>query len=95
MDDEPSNGMEGSCVRRSQTCAAIHDRRKKAELQELRFMADDSTQLLPPAAYPDNPATCLPTKHIHASLNKIKHPINVVKVRQGILSTLEVVMLTG
>lgn len=38
-------------------------------------------QLLPPAAYSDNPATSLPTKHIHASLNKIKHPINVVKVR--------------
>ncbi|KAL7271298.1 pre-mRNA cleavage and polyadenylation factor (CPF) complex subunit [Rhizina undulata] len=35
--------------------------------------------LLPPSAYLDNPATSLPTKHIHASLNKIKHPINVVK----------------
>ncbi|KAI5779716.1 WD40-repeat-containing domain protein [Geopyxis carbonaria] len=35
--------------------------------------------LLPPAAYPDNPSMSLPTKHIHASLNKIKHPINVVK----------------
>ncbi|KAL0634898.1 pre-mRNA cleavage and polyadenylation factor (CPF) complex subunit [Maublancomyces gigas] len=35
--------------------------------------------LLPPASYSDNPATSLPTKHIHASLNKIKHPINVVK----------------
>lgn len=37
-------------------------------------------QLLPPAAYADNPAMSLCTKHAHASLNKIKHPINVVKV---------------
>ncbi|KAG0125980.1 WD40-repeat-containing domain protein [Tuber indicum] len=35
--------------------------------------------LLPPAAYLENPASSLTTKHIHASLNKIKHPINVVK----------------
>lgn len=41
------------------------------------------TQLLPPAAYSDNPAMSLCTKHAHASLNKIKHPINVVKVSVG------------
>ena len=41
------------------------------------------TQLLPPAAYNDNPAMSLCTKHAHASLNKIKHPINVVKVSVG------------
>jgi hypothetical protein len=39
-----------------------------------------SVQLLPPTASTDNPAMSIPTKHIHASLNKIKHPINVVKV---------------
>ncbi|TGZ85019.1 WD40 repeat-like protein [Ascodesmis nigricans] len=35
--------------------------------------------LLPPAAHPENPAEAVPTKHIHASLNKMKHPINAVK----------------
>lgn len=39
--------------------------------------------MLPPAAYSDNPAMSLCTKHAHASLNKIKHPINVVKVSVG------------
>ncbi|KAF8252131.1 WD40 repeat-like protein [Wilcoxina mikolae CBS 423.85] len=35
--------------------------------------------LLPPVATSNNAVMSMPTKHIHASLNKIKHPINVVK----------------
>ena len=35
--------------------------------------------MLPPAATPDNPANTIPVKHLHSSLNKVKHPINVVR----------------
>ncbi|KAK3985554.1 WD40-repeat-containing domain protein [Cladorrhinum sp. PSN332] len=35
--------------------------------------------MLPPSARPAYPAETVPTKHLHSSLNKIKHPINVVK----------------
>ena len=34
--------------------------------------------MLPPAAHLDNPADSIPARHLHNSLNKIKHPINVV-----------------
>ncbi|KAG5922501.1 pre-mRNA cleavage and polyadenylation factor (CPF) complex subunit [Claviceps capensis] len=35
--------------------------------------------MLPPAARPTNAADTIPTKHLHSSLNKIKHPVNVVR----------------
>jgi len=35
--------------------------------------------MLPPAARITNPADSIPSKHIHSSLNKIKHPVNVVR----------------
>ena len=35
--------------------------------------------MLPPRARPLEPARSIPVKHIHHSLNKIRHPINVVK----------------
>ncbi|KAI9807792.1 MAG: hypothetical protein M1825_005097 [Sarcosagium campestre] len=35
--------------------------------------------MLPPAANLDNPAESVPAKHLHSSLNKIKHPVNVVR----------------
>lgn len=35
--------------------------------------------MLPPVARPGDPADTVPAKHIHSSVNKIKHPINVVK----------------
>lgn len=35
--------------------------------------------MLPPAARPGFPADAIPVKHLHSSLNKIKHPVNVVK----------------
>ena len=33
--------------------------------------------MLPPLA--SNPADCVPARHLHSSLNKIKHPVNVVR----------------
>ncbi|OAR01623.1 hypothetical protein LLEC1_06797, partial [Akanthomyces lecanii] len=36
-------------------------------------------QMLPPIARPTNPADTIPAKHLHSSLNKIKHPVNVVR----------------
>lgn len=33
--------------------------------------------MLPPLA--SNPADCIPARHLHSSLNKIKHPVNVVR----------------
>ncbi|KAI5924885.1 WD40 repeat-like protein [Camillea tinctor] len=35
--------------------------------------------MLPPLARVTNPADTVPTKHLHSSLNKIKHPVNVVR----------------
>lgn len=35
--------------------------------------------MLPPAAKPNAPADALPTRHLHSSLNKVKHPINVIQ----------------
>jgi polyadenylation factor subunit 2 len=35
--------------------------------------------MLPPLARLHNPADSVPARHLHSSLNKIKHPVNVVK----------------
>lgn len=35
--------------------------------------------MTPPASRPTQPADTIPIKHLHSSLNKIKHPINVVR----------------
>lgn len=35
--------------------------------------------MLPPAAKPQNAADTIPSKHLHSSLNKIKHPVNIVR----------------
>ena len=35
--------------------------------------------MLPPAARPTNAGDTIPAKHLHSSLNKIKHPVNVVR----------------
>ncbi|KAI1369223.1 WD40 repeat-like protein [Xylaria arbuscula] len=37
------------------------------------------SDMLPPLARATNPADTVPTKHLHSSLNKIKHPVNVVR----------------
>lgn len=36
-------------------------------------------QLLPPLTRATNPADSVPAKHLHSSLNKIKHPVNIVR----------------
>jgi hypothetical protein len=38
------------------------------------------TKMLPAVAYGNNPSTSLAIKYVHTSTNKIKHPVNVVKV---------------
>ncbi|TVY30790.1 Polyadenylation factor subunit [Lachnellula hyalina] len=35
--------------------------------------------MLPPLARLQNPADSIPARHLHSSLNKIKHPVNVVR----------------
>ncbi|SLM39382.1 polyadenylation factor subunit 2 [Lasallia pustulata] len=35
--------------------------------------------MLPPAAKPQSAADTIPSKHLHSSLNKIKHPVNIVR----------------
>ena len=35
--------------------------------------------MLPPAARVTSPADSVPSRHLHSSLNKIKHPVNVVR----------------
>ena len=39
----------------------------------------DRVQMLPPAADLSRAVEAIPAKHLHASLNKIKHPVNVVR----------------
>lgn len=34
--------------------------------------------MLPPAAKPQTAADAVPTRHLHSSLNKAKHPVNVI-----------------
>lgn len=36
--------------------------------------------MLPPVAYLDNPINAVTTKFIHTSTNKIRFPVNVVRV---------------
>ncbi|RDW59749.1 hypothetical protein BP6252_12836 [Coleophoma cylindrospora] len=35
--------------------------------------------MIPPILRPNNPADSIPARHLHSSLNKIKHPVNVVR----------------
>ncbi|KAL9601990.1 MAG: hypothetical protein Q9179_002682 [Wetmoreana sp. 5 TL-2023] len=37
------------------------------------------SDMLPPIAKPHSPADAIPAKHLHSSLNKARHAINVVK----------------
>ncbi|KAI1374996.1 WD40 repeat-like protein [Hypoxylon crocopeplum] len=47
----------------------------EAERPSASYIVD----MLPPLARVDYPADSIPTKHLHSSLNKIKHPVNVVR----------------
>ncbi|KAJ2906856.1 protein PFS2 [Zalerion maritima] len=47
----------------------------EAERPSASYMVD----MLPPSARVASPADTIPTRHLHSSLNKIKHPINVVR----------------
>ncbi|KAI1393669.1 WD40 repeat-like protein [Hypoxylon trugodes] len=49
--------------------------RGEAERPSASYIVD----MLPPLARVTNPADTVPTKHLHSSLNKIKHPVNVVR----------------
>ncbi|KAI1170720.1 WD40 repeat-like protein [Nemania sp. FL0916] len=44
-----------------------------------RSSASYIANMLPPLARVTGPADTIPTKHLHSSLNKIKHPVNVVR----------------
>jgi polyadenylation factor subunit 2 len=35
--------------------------------------------MLPPAALVQRAADAVPSRHLHSSLNKIKHPVNIVR----------------
>ncbi|KAL2144572.1 hypothetical protein VTI28DRAFT_8891 [Corynascus sepedonium] len=47
----------------------------EAERPSISYIVD----MLPPHARTTNPADSVPSRHLHSSLNKIKHPINVVR----------------
>ncbi|KAK4192012.1 WD40-repeat-containing domain protein [Podospora australis] len=49
--------------------------RGEAERPSVSYIVD----MLPPAARVASPADTVPTRHLHSSLNKIKHPVNVVR----------------
>ncbi|KAI9723374.1 MAG: Polyamine N-acetyltransferase 1 [Candelaria pacifica] len=61
----------------------MHNRRPRykggiAGEQE-RPSASYIVDMLPPLANVNNPVDSIPAKHLHASLNKAKHPVNVVR----------------
>ncbi|PWI74957.1 hypothetical protein PCL_08271 [Purpureocillium lilacinum] len=47
----------------------------EAERPSASYIVD----MIPPAGRPTSAADTIPSKHLHSSLNKIKHPINVVR----------------
>ncbi|UNI14045.1 pre-mRNA cleavage and polyadenylation factor (CPF) complex subunit, variant 2 [Purpureocillium takamizusanense] len=47
----------------------------EAERPSASYIVD----MVPPAGRPTSAADTIPSKHLHSSLNKIKHPINVVR----------------
>ena len=50
------------------------------KLHSIHMYADlYGAQMLPPSAKPHKAVDSLPAKLLHSSLNKVKHPINVVK----------------
>lgn len=49
-------------------------------IPHMRPAAPYIIDLLPPAAYPDNPSTSLCTKFVHTSTNKVRGPVNCVTV---------------
>ncbi|KAF2481695.1 WD40-repeat-containing domain protein [Neohortaea acidophila] len=61
----------------------LHARRSKAHesrhFETERPMASYVTDMLPPAARKGRPADSIPARHLHSSLNKVRHPVNVVK----------------
>lgn len=61
----------------------MHDRRpidpKSRGLEVERPSASYVSDMLPPAARKGRPADSIPAKHLHSSLNKVRHPVNVVK----------------
>ena len=61
----------------------IHNRRPKGR-NSRAFEAERPTasyveDMLPPAARRAKPADSIPAKHLHSSLNKVRHPVNVVR----------------
>lgn len=54
---------------------------RESKLQPIRkkILTSPIGQILPPSAKPQNAADSIPAKLLHSSLNKVKHPINVVK----------------
>ncbi|KAI9747576.1 MAG: pre-mRNA cleavage and polyadenylation factor (CPF) complex subunit [Candelina submexicana] len=61
----------------------MHNRRPRYKGPTLgeweRPSASYVVDMLPPLANVSNPVDSIPAKHLHASLNKAKHPVNVVK----------------
>ncbi|WPH02949.1 WD40 repeat-like protein [Acrodontium crateriforme] len=61
----------------------MHNRRPRAKgsrgFEAERPVASYVTDMLPPAARKGRAVDSIPAKHLHSSMNKVKHPVNVVK----------------
>ena len=61
----------------------MHDRRasgRNARAFEVERPSPSYVEdMLPPAAHKGRPADSIPAKHLHSSLNKVRHPVNIVK----------------
>lgn len=56
-----------------------HRKRNGDRLEQERPSISFIVDMLPPKARVTDAAWSVPTKHLHSSLNKIRHPVNVVK----------------
>lgn len=61
----------------------MHDRRARGKaprgFESERPSPSYLANMLPPAARKGSAADTIPAKHLHSSLNKVRHPVNVVK----------------
>ncbi|KAL1929916.1 hypothetical protein VTP01DRAFT_1070 [Rhizomucor pusillus] len=60
----------------------LQERARIRNRRDTRFLRPDANfivELLPPAAYLDNPSNAITTKFIHTSTNKVRYPVNVVR----------------
>lgn len=84
MDAESTTPLQGRYQGRSRKAECKLYRRRMTLLRTVgcihsTLLSDGALQMLPPIAKPINPTDAIPAKHLHSSLNKARHAVNVVR----------------